>query len=332
MALQNPFRNMPKPALYATIAGSVLVFGYVGYKHHQSTGSWNPFSSGTGTSSAGTATSIDPVTGLAYSQDNATDPLTGQQYLAEAQQYGSVAAAEASVSAYGQSTATGSGIPVNPASPAPSGSINTPVGTSVYTSNAAWAQAVQAGLTDVGYNATDVAQALGLYLTGQPMTAAQAQLINTGIAEFGAAPVGSLQVILKPSSGPSDNTMVQVPDVIGQTAGNAHNAIVAAGLVPVDPVANRPGEPQDKVASTTPTGGTSVTKGSRVTINAEPYVKVPRIIGMKAGQAHNTLVSAGLTPADAKANDPGEPQKRVVNQSPEAGADVPKGTHVSIIT
>ena len=212
--MDNPFKSLSKPQLYAAIAGAAGIGGYMIYDHHKKTGSWNPWSSATAaTTSAGTAASIDPITGLAYSQDNATDPVTGQQYLAEAEQYGSVAAAEAAVSAFGQSTATGSGIGVNPASPASSGSINTPVGTSVYTSNAAWAQAATAGLADVGYSETDVATALGDYLTQTPLTPAQAQLVNVAIAEYGPAPVGNLQVILQPASQPSTTTTGSGPTV-----------------------------------------------------------------------------------------------------------------------
>jgi hypothetical protein len=199
----NPFKGMSKPEKIAVVAGTTGIAGYLVYSHHKKTGSWNPWSSSTSASTGASDTTIDPVTGLAYSQDSAIDPITGLAYLAEATQYGSVATAEASVSAYGASTASGSGIGVNPASPPSTSSVNTTVGTNVYTSNSAWAQAATAGLTDVGYPATDVATALGDYLTGTPVTAAQAQLINTAIAEYGPAPSGGLQIILAPVTTPS---------------------------------------------------------------------------------------------------------------------------------
>jgi len=208
----NPFKGLPKPAIYASVVGGVGIGGYLVYRHHKTTGSWNPWSSGS--AGAGTAQSgTDPITGMPYSDDSATDPLTGQQYLAEAQQYGSVAAAEAAVSAYGQSTATGSGIGVNPASPQSSGTLNTPVGSNVYTSNSAWAQAVEAGLTDVGYTSTDVATAIGDYLTGTPLTPAEATLVRTAIGEYGPAPVGNLQIIIAPVSTPGTTTTNTAPQV-----------------------------------------------------------------------------------------------------------------------
>jgi hypothetical protein len=211
MPIENPFKKLSKPEIYASIAGGLGIGGYFIYRHHSKTGSWNPWSSSTASAAASGGTGTDPITGLPYSQDDAVDPATGQTYLAEANQYGSVQAAEASISAYGTSTATGSGIPVNPASPASSGSINTPVGTSVYTSNAAWAQAATAGLESVGYDGTTVAAALGAYLTQTPLTADQATLVNTAIGEYGPAPVGSLQVILAPVSGPSTTPVPPAP-------------------------------------------------------------------------------------------------------------------------
>jgi hypothetical protein len=212
--MDNPFKHLSKPEIYLTIAGGAGVAGIVLVQHHSKTGSWNPFGAATATAST-VPGGNDPITGLPYSDDSAVDPATNQQYLAEAEQYGSVAAAEASVGAYGQSTATGSGIPVNPASPASSGSINTPVGTSVYTSNAAWEQAATAGLVSVGYDGPTVAAALGAYTTQTPLSPAQVTIVNTAIGEYGPAPVGNLQIIPQPASGPGNSTPVAAPTVAG---------------------------------------------------------------------------------------------------------------------
>jgi hypothetical protein len=220
MPVTNPFSGLSKNQRYIVIGGGALIAVFAVIQRHKSTGSWNPLSTGTAANStpapgSTAASGTDPITGMPYSDDNATDPQTGLQYLAEADQYGSVAAAEASVSSFGQSTATGSGIPVNPASPASSGTINTPVGTNIYTSNAAWAQAATAGLVSVGYDGPTVANALGGYLTQKPVTPAQISIINTAIAEYGPAPVGQLQVIPAPASGPGAGVPVAAPTVSG---------------------------------------------------------------------------------------------------------------------
>lgn len=204
--MENPFKGMPKWGIYATIAGGVLVFGYAEYKHHEDTGSWSPFATST-TSSTTTATSTttDPVTGLPYSEDSTVDPITGLEYLSEAEEYGSVAAAEADVSSFGGTEATGSGVPVTgTVSESDQASANTVVGSNVYTSNSAWAQAVQAGLEDVSgstsYDGTDIGTAIGDYLTGTPVTAAQASVINIALAEYGPPPVGTFQIIQAPAT------------------------------------------------------------------------------------------------------------------------------------
>ncbi|HUN30631.1 MAG TPA: hypothetical protein VMU95_01325, partial [Trebonia sp.] len=177
MAIENPFKGMPKWAIWASLAGGTAVTGYALWRHHQTTGSWSPFA--TSTTASASSQDTDPVTGLPYSQDNATDPLTGLTYLAEAEQYGSVQAAEASVSQFGATVTSGNGTTTTAyGTPGTTTTASGGVSASTYTSNAAWSQSVQAGLTDIGYNPTDVASALGLYLTGQPLTAAQAQIVN----------------------------------------------------------------------------------------------------------------------------------------------------------
>lgn len=226
LEVKNPLKGLSKPQIYAVIGGTVLVGGYVEYKHHKSTGSWNPFTSG---SAAGNGTQIDPVTGLAYSQDNQIDPITGLPYLAEAQQYGSVQAAESSVSGFGQSSASGTGIAPN-VNTGGGGSQGVPgsVGSATYTSDAAWAQAATAGLADIGYPETAVATALGDYLTNTPVNDSQVTYINAAIAEFGPSPTPH-QIIRQPVQ-PPGKTMQTVPYVVGLDLEQAQRDISDASL------------------------------------------------------------------------------------------------------
>jgi hypothetical protein len=119
------------------------------------------------------------------------------------------------------------------------------VGASTYTSNAAWDQAAIAGLEDISggssYNGTDIATALGDILQGQPVTAAQIQVWNAAVGEFGPPP-SPVSPVLAPVTGPSTTTtgtspstpvqteMVTVPNVIGEDAVTAQPKITAAGL------------------------------------------------------------------------------------------------------
>lgn len=217
MPIANPFKGMSKPAVYASLAGFAGIGGYFVYRHHASTGSWNPWSTDDSSAASDTTqtTQLDPVTGLPYSQDDATDPVTGMTYLAEAQQYGSVAAAEADVAQFGTTVASGSGVAVSPATYPVSSTAPGAVAVDTYTSNAAWAQAVQAGLAGVGYDATAVGAALGAYLQGLPLSTAGSPspyaIVNTAISEYGRPPVGTFQVIQAPPAGPGPASTAKAP-------------------------------------------------------------------------------------------------------------------------
>lgn len=152
-------------------------------------------------SGSSTATGTDPVTGLPYSEDSMIDPLTGQSYLAEAQQYGSVSAAEAALSS---GAYQGGGLGGASTSYGPVGSYGTTLGVtsgSGYATNADWAQAVESGLTGIGYTATDTAAAVGRYLGGLSLTPDQANIVQVALAEFGPPPSGSYSIIAAPATG-----------------------------------------------------------------------------------------------------------------------------------
>jgi hypothetical protein len=201
--IENPFKGMSRTSVYASLAGFTGITGYLVVRHHKSTGTWNPWS-GAGSQGTTSTTAIDPVTGMPVSQDDAVDPLTNMTYLAEAQQYGSVQAAEASVSQFGTSAATGSGVGVQPASGYPvAGSPSGTQSGTPYTSNQTWAQAAQAGLTDIGFDPEAIAAALGAYLQQEPLTPDQVKIVEAARAEYGPPPVGNLQIIPAPASGPA---------------------------------------------------------------------------------------------------------------------------------
>jgi PASTA domain len=274
---KNPFEGLPKPVIIGGIAVTAGGSGLYLYLHHKKTGSW--FGSGT----AATATdTTDPVTGLPTSEDNTIDPVTGLTYLAEATQYGSVATAESAVSAYGASSATGTGTGVLPAdggvsgtTTSAAGSVNSPT----YTSDAAWAQAVQAGLSSVSggtsYDGTDIGTAIGDYLENVPVTAAQASVINTALAEYGPPPSGAHQIIQAPVTAPG-KTMVTIPHLPPNIdVEDASPIITELGLkVALSPNSN-PGAIRI-VKSTTPAEGTKVTPGTTVTLHWAPAPGTPK--------------------------------------------------------
>ena len=256
-------KTVSTPAAAAIAAGSGLAI-YFAYKQHKS--------SKAAAAATTSASAIDPVTGLPYSQDNQTDPLTGMTYLAEAQEYGSVQAAEQAVagsSALDLSSASGS---AGSAYYDGYGAGTDQQGTG-YATNAQWAQAVEAGLTDIGYAPTDIAAALGRYLGNLSETPAQATIVQAAIAEYGPPPVGSFQIIQAPAAASTPvSSTVAVPSVIGQTVAAGELAITTAGLT-----YTLQGGTSDPITAQSPAGGTQVAAGSAVASPGPPRrLRLPR--------------------------------------------------------
>lgn len=261
-------------------AGVVVVF-YL-YKRGTASGS---------SGSAADPNAIDPVTQLPYSMDDQVDPATGLTYLQEAEQYGSVSAAEATAGtggAFGSSYYPSSGYGYG------GGTAGSPTGTSTtstvsYASNAAWAQAAQAGLASLGYDPTTVAAALGAFLAGSTLTPDQASIVQAAEAEFGAPPVGTFTISVSGTSsggtssggtgsgsgtgtggsgtgtGGSGGAQVTVPNVIGMTTKQAQASLTAAGLVIFTLPPDVPGFTH-VVTEQTPVPGTKVAQGSKVSL------------------------------------------------------------------
>jgi hypothetical protein len=240
-------------------------------------------------SAAADSTAIDPLTGLPYSQDNQVDPVTGMTYLQEAQQYGSVQAAEQAVTSgagyYGSAAGAESGVAgvYDSGYPTLGDQTASPTGTS-FSSNAQWAQAVTAGLTSIGYSSTDIAAALGLFFAQQPLGAGSdgvsyASIIQAAEAEYGPPPQGTYSIIPEPtnsgtgSGGAGGGTgQVKVPNVVGQTVNAAHSALSAAGLAyNADTAKDKPGY-ERKVTGQKPAAGSEATKGTHVSLSWH-YVK-----------------------------------------------------------
>ena len=136
----------------------------------------------------------------------AIDPVTGMTYLQEAQEYGSVSAADAAVSQsasdagysdedYGES-GLAAGEPDYYSSTA----------STTYSTNAEWVSAVTTGLESLGYSASDVNTALANYLAGLSLTSTQATIVQAAIAEFGPPPVGTYAINVQSTASGATST------------------------------------------------------------------------------------------------------------------------------
>ncbi len=157
--------KIPKWAVWGgAIGGGLVLFIY--------------FKNRSAGSSSSSQSGIDPATGLPYSQDN---QIAGE-------------------SAYG-AAGGGGGYGYVGSAGFPTSNVANPSGTGSYATNAAWSQAVTAGLSSLGYSSTDIAAALGLYFADAPLTTVQASIVQAAIAEFGPPPQGTYSIVSSPSSG-----------------------------------------------------------------------------------------------------------------------------------
>lgn len=285
-------KKFPKWGVYASVAGGIGIVGYVYYKHKQ-----NANAAASSTANSG----IDPVTGLPYSEDNQVDPVTGMTYLEEAEEYGSVAAAESAVEsqneagAYDYSDLYGNDTGLEELT----GANGTETGTS-YTSNAEWAQAATVGLEDLGYSSTDIAAALGNYLAGLPLTSGQEEIVYAALAEYGDPPTPVPAITLA-----SQTTTSSTGNTTTTSTGSTSTGSTSTG------------------STSTGTGTTSTSTGT-----STATVTVPNVVGDDISEAGSAIQALGLSYSG-----PSPVSGQVVwvtSQSPAAGSQVAPGTLVTV--
>ena len=141
-----------------------------------------------------------------------------------------------------------------------------------------------------------------------------------------AKPGTSVDIIV--SKGPEP---VPVPDLEGRRLAQARASLLDAGLK-ADITERFSEKVRDGlVISVRPVAGTIVDSGSRVSLvvsKGPPPVTVPNLIDMPRDRAIAQLRGLGLRPRVVEGDF--SPLKRVISQSPAAGASVPKGSTVTI--
>jgi beta-lactam-binding protein with PASTA domain len=123
--------------------------------------------------------------------------------------------------------------------------------------------------------------------------------------------------------------VTRVPNVVGSTTAAAVARLKAAGLqsqvtsVPAKAAAGM-------VVSETPASGTSVAKGSTVSLKvSKGQATVPDVVGQPASSAKTALRAAGLVPAEFEVLG-AEPKGTVTAQKPLPNQKVPRGSKVRI--
>jgi membrane peptidoglycan carboxypeptidase len=133
---------------------------------------------------------------------------------------------------------------------------------------------------------------------------------------------------------PPPPARTKVPNVVGQKVQAAQVALGQAGLrAEVREVPNP--APKGQVIAQSPPAGTEVAGGSAVSLlvssgrGGGANVVLPGVVGLPVATARALLGALGLRVRIEYTN--GGPRDRVVSQSPGAGAQVPKGSYVTLV-
>lgn len=253
--------NVNKKYLYWGIGGVVVIGGII-YWRHQSSAASTANTATTGSA----ASSFDP---------NAVDPNspTGQTYAEESSgdlgSFGYGGVSDYGGSYYGNGDIVGYDQYGNPI-------YSTGItGNQTYTTNSEWATQAEDDLATMGVDSGTAATAISKILAGLPVTTQQQDLFMQAVGLDGQPPQGYPQPIKltttpsQPNPPTTNANTVTVPNVAGQSAGVAHDLIVAAGLVPTAPSAQKP---EMKASGTNPKAGTKVKSGSKVTIQTSGWM------------------------------------------------------------
>ena len=173
---------------------------------------------------------------------------------------------------------------------------------------------------------------LGYKATYQPSnTIPEGTVISQGTSS-GTKVAKNTTITLSISSGPESSS---VPNVVGQDQVGASSLLESAGFKVSVKQSYSDSVEQGKVISQSPSGSTTVSPGSTVTITVSQgketkMVTVPNVVGMNSTDAQNTLTSLGLNYSIVETKDTNVEKGKVISTSPSAGQQVEEGTSVKI--
>jgi serine/threonine-protein kinase len=137
-------------------------------------------------------------------------------------------------------------------------------------------------------------------------------------------------VDLTVSSGPGK---AQVPSTAGEPVAKATSAVEEAGFQVLVSRVNSAKVEEGLVIHSEPSGGTTATEGSTVTLTVSSgpkLAKVPILVEMQRSVAVQKIRSVGLVPSVSEKASPA-PVGQVLRQTPSAGSQVPPDSSVSIV-
>jgi eukaryotic-like serine/threonine-protein kinase len=128
------------------------------------------------------------------------------------------------------------------------------------------------------------------------------------------------------------SSQVTIPDLVGKPFEEAQAALQKLGLTANRVDAESPDQAAGTVLSTDPVSGTTVDKGSAVTVTvaAEPAVAIPNVAGQDQVAAQTALQTAGFQVTVQPAPSNTVPAGKVIATDPVAGTMAPKGSTVTM--
>jgi len=331
----------------AIVAGGVGVVGWYVYERRKSAAAAAAAPAAPGAAAAASTAGdmvTDPTTGETYPADS-VDPATGLTYGTEIQEYGSVAAADEAGTEAGDA-AIEEGLTQSEYDQETGQPYDTPA--APVATNAQWMAEVETGLSSQGYSASDIGQALAAYFASQPLGitsdgTSEYEIINLAVSEYGPPPSGSYPVLSGAGSASLPGTgNVVVPNVVGRIDLNTAEGIITAAGLAAHAAGDNPAGNKGSVTSQDPAAGSTVSKGSSVTLtytvpasaSGTGNVAVPNVVGRTdLDTAEQIITAAGLkatASAASVAASKGNTGK-VTSQNPAAGAQAPKGSTVTLV-
>jgi serine/threonine-protein kinase len=134
-----------------------------------------------------------------------------------------------------------------------------------------------------------------------------------------------------------ENPQVQVPNVVGMTEADAAQALEGQGLEVVPSPAYSDTVPVGQVIAQDPAGGTTVNRGSAVTVTVSQgpqppeTATVPNVVGQQETDAVSSLQQAGYQVAIVEVYSEVVPDQVVALQSPAGGSVTEPGITVGIV-
>ena len=122
---------------------------------------------------------------------------------------------------------------------------------------------------------------------------------------------------------------VTVPDLAGKSPAEAKSILTGLGLDSADGGPQDSAAPAGTVSSSNPAAGSSVGKGTVVTLYTSngSLVAIPNVVGQKLADAQQALSAAGFS---AKVNGGASPDDIVQAMDPGAGTVAKAGTQVTL--